>query len=144
MVVHMLTVFAGASLVTGISATGVSAQAHHKPRSVPRAPEYSQRSDLGLRAQSVLTQVVKSPAANNGAPSVLKYGDGRADGKQSLGGSGELIEFTSPALSTKLAGIRIHGSRYGETQPPRESFLIYFLSQDQTRVLHTELAPYSG
>ncbi len=31
------------------------------------------------------------------APRTLKYGDGQAEGKQSLGGSGELIEFTLPA-----------------------------------------------
>jgi RNA polymerase sigma factor (sigma-70 family) len=76
---------------------------------------------------------------------VLKYGDGRADGKRSLGGSGHLIEFSTPSESNgaKLAAVRVHGARYGTTRPPEESFLVYILSPDRTHVLHTELAPYS-
>lgn len=73
----------------------------------------------------------------------LKYGDGKADGKQSLGGTGQLIEFVGPSGGTKLAGLRVHGSRYGMPQPPDESFLIYFLSPDRMQILHTEMAPYS-
>ena len=72
---------------------------------------------------------------------VLKYHDGEAEGTQSLGGSGEMIEFTAPADS-KVAGLRIHGSRYGSPRPPDEEFLIYFLSPDRRRILHTEMAPY--
>jgi hypothetical protein len=82
-------------------------------------------------------------AVADDAREILKYGDGKAEGKQSLGGSGEMIEFTLPADTGKAAGVRIHGSRYGAPQPPRESFLIYFLSQDQKRILHTEMAPVS-
>ena len=37
----------------------------------------------------------------------------------------------------------IHGSRYGQPQAPKESFLIYFLNKDRTRIVHTEMAPYS-
>jgi RNA polymerase sigma factor (sigma-70 family) len=74
---------------------------------------------------------------------VVKYSDGQADGKKSLGGSGEMIEFSMPAGYSKVVGIRIHGSRYGHPQPPEESFLIYFLNHDRTRVLHTQMAPYS-
>ncbi len=73
----------------------------------------------------------------------LKYGDGQADGKQSLGGSGEMIEFTLPKDSGRIGGMRIHGSRYGMPQAPDESFLIFFLSQDRKHILHTEMAPYS-
>jgi hypothetical protein len=87
--------------------------------------------------------LVCAPApAQEGMP-VLKYGEGRADGKQSLGGSGEMIEFTLPEGGPKVAGLRVHGSRYGPPQPPEESFLIYFLSPDRGRILHTEMAPYS-
>ena len=79
-------------------------------------------------------------------PATLKPGDGRADGKQSLGGSGEMIEFTLPretAKTARVAGLRIHGSRYGTLQAPNESFLIFFLDQEGKRILHTEMAPYS-
>lgn len=80
-------------------------------------------------------RVVKPP---QGA-TTLKYGDG----KQSLGGSGEMIKFSLPSENPSIAGLRIHASRYGQAQPPRESFLIYFLSADEKRILHTEMAPYS-
>jgi hypothetical protein len=73
----------------------------------------------------------------------LKYGDGHAEGKQSLGGSGEMIEFILPRDSGKIGGLKIHGARYGMPQAPDESFLIFFLSQDRKRILHTEMAPYS-
>ncbi|MFO0890625.1 MAG: hypothetical protein U0790_15960 [Isosphaeraceae bacterium] len=86
------------------------------------------------------TSLTTSARAQSAA---LKYGDGRADGKQSLGGSGEMIEFTRPSDFGKVGGIRIHGSRYGVPQAPDESFLIYFLSQDRKQILHTEMAPYS-
>ena len=73
----------------------------------------------------------------------LTYGDGTPDGKKSLAGSGELIQFSATAATVKVSGVRIHGSRYGQAQLPRESFLIYFLNEELTRVLHTEMAPYS-
>jgi len=73
----------------------------------------------------------------------LKYGDGQADGKQSLGGSGEMIEFALPRESVRVGGLRIHGSRYGMPHAPDESFLIFFLNQDRKSILHTEMAPYS-
>jgi RNA polymerase sigma-70 factor (ECF subfamily) len=75
--------------------------------------------------------------------STLKYGHGRPDGKKSLGGSGEMIRFTLPVEGAKVGGIRIHGSRYGMPEAPKESFLIYFLSQDLSKVCGTEMAPYS-
>ncbi len=70
-------------------------------------------------------------------------GDGKPDGKRSLGGSGEMIELKMPAGASKVLGVKIHGSRYGLPQAPKESFLIYFLNGDRTRILHTEMAPYS-
>jgi RNA polymerase sigma-70 factor (ECF subfamily) len=74
---------------------------------------------------------------------VVKHDDGQADGKKSLGGSGEIIGFTLPDATSKLAGIRIHGSRYGLPEAPKESFLVYVLSPDMKEVVRTEMAPYS-
>src|SRR5262245_24661632 len=88
---------------------------------------------LGLLSSAAL-------ATAGDGPRTLKYGDGRADGKQSLGGSGELIEFSLPSGASKVAGVRIHGSRYGPPEAPDESFLIYFLAPDRNRVVATEMA----
>src|ERR1700689_1505065 len=58
---------------------------------------------------------------------VLKYGDGKPDGKKSLGGTGEMIRFELPEGVTAVRGIKIHGSRYGYPQAPKENFEISFL-----------------
>src|SRR5262245_21065400 len=71
----------------------------------------------------------------------VKYSDDTADGKQSIGGSGPMIEFELPSKTAKIAGLRIHGARYGSPQPPKESFLVYFLNQDRSRIINAEMAP---
>lgn len=73
---------------------------------------------------------------------MLKYHDGKAEGKKSYGGSGEMIEFSMPDGFTKLAGVSIFGSRYGMPQPPQEDFTIYVMDETHSTVLHTETAPY--
>lgn len=95
------------------------------------------------RLLAALIGIVLAGGFANEQGTALKYHDDQPDGKQSLGGSGELIEFTRPAEQTKLAGLRIHGSRYGAAAAPEEDFLIHVLSTDRKRVLHTELAPYA-
>jgi RNA polymerase sigma-70 factor (ECF subfamily) len=92
---------------------------------------------------AVCLQVCFAVALADDELPTVKYGDGEADGKQSLGGSGELIEFTLPGGANKVAGLRIHGSRYGLPDAPEESFLIYFLTADRERILATEMAPYA-
>ena len=97
-----------------------------------------QRVMLVILASIVL--VASAVAATS--VSVLKSGDGKPDGKKSLGGSGEMIKFSLAAGKKKVAGISIHGSRYGYPQAPDEDFLIYILNEDLNEVLHTEMAPY--
>ncbi|MDQ3329079.1 MAG: hypothetical protein M3552_00265 [Planctomycetota bacterium] len=76
------------------------------------------------------------------ADRALKYHDNSADGKKSLGGSGEIIAFGLPG-GGEIAGLRVHGSRYGSPQPPKESFLFYFLNEEMDDVIAARLAPYS-
>ncbi|MEW4530963.1 hypothetical protein [Maioricimonas sp. JC845] len=73
----------------------------------------------------------------------LKYDDGTADGKKSLGGSGEMIRYDFGSDPVAVTGVSIFGSRYGYPQPPDEDFLVYFLSPDERTVLATRMAPYS-
>jgi hypothetical protein len=96
----------------------------------------------GLLAALILSTVAHVEADDDTAQT-LKYGDGAADGKQSFGGSGQLMEFTLPEGKSKIAGLRIHGSRYGSPEAPDEKFLIYFLNANRDRVVATEMAPYS-
>ena len=73
----------------------------------------------------------------------LSYDDNKPDGRKSIAGSGEMIKFTMPEGGTALRAVRIHGSRYGEKKPPEEDFLIYFLSEDMSEIIHTEKVSYS-
>lgn len=94
-----------------------------------------------------LAQNVAAPSANTRTgegrpPALLSYGDGKADGKKSYGGSGHMIRFQMPEGVTKVRGLRIHGSRYGLPQAPDEAFEITFLSDDREETLDTQSAPY--
>jgi len=80
--------------------------------------------------------------ADDETPVNNKYHDNTADGKKSMGGSGELIRFKLPA-GKKLAGIKVHGSRYGHPDAPDEDFLVYILDAEAKEVLSTQLAAYS-
>jgi hypothetical protein len=80
--------------------------------------------------------------ASNASPAVLKYGDGRADGKKSFGGNGQMIRFKLPEGVTSVRGIKIHGSRYGLPQAPDEDFEITFLNENMDEILGSESAPY--
>lgn len=96
---------------------------------------------IGLVAALMLPTLARLEAADT--VTTLKYGDGTPDGKQSFGGSGQLIEFTLPAGKSKVVGLRIHGSCYGSPEAPDEKFMIYFLNADRDRVVATEMAPYA-
>jgi RNA polymerase sigma-70 factor (ECF subfamily) len=93
-----------------------------------------------------LAQQSAGQAGATTAPSVsaqvLKHGDGKADGKKSYGGSGEMIQFTMPEGYNMLTGIRIHGSRYGTPQAPKEDFMVYVMDEEHAKTLYTETAPY--
>ncbi len=73
---------------------------------------------------------------------VLKYHDGNADGRKSLGGSGEVIAFEAPDDGWALRAIRIHGSRYGLAKAPDVDFYIFLTDAGGENILHTETAAY--
>jgi RNA polymerase sigma factor (sigma-70 family) len=168
MLLHKMKALAGALLAIGLVSTGVAVWAGQRP-----AASSLGEQDQALQLQDatpVAATADREPAAQAEIPGAggptdggadfeidadlgesgadeagtsLKYHDGTPDGKKSLGGSGEMIAFTGPTATTNVTGLRIHGARYGNPQPPKESFLIYFLGLDQKRILHTEMAPYS-
>jgi Sigma-70 region 2 len=133
------------AVMVALAGVGVWARQETKVTAV-RAPEQVTRIEESIPVNEIdrpATEELSNDSDAVDIPSSLKYGDGHADGKKSIGGSGELIEFTGAAAAVKVAGVRIHGSRYGQAQAPQESFLIYFLNNDMSRILHTEMAPYS-
>lgn len=73
----------------------------------------------------------------------LKYDDGKPDGKRSIAGTGEMIQFSLPDASQKLRSLRVHCARYGTPQAPDEDAEITIVSEDGTDVIHTEFVPYA-
>lgn len=54
-----------------------------------------------------------------------------------------MIQLELPDGSRLLAGIEVHGSRYGAPAPPDEKFLIYVLNEEMEKIIAVEMAPYS-
>ncbi len=98
---------------------------------------------LRAREPDPVPQRKTASTAAKGAAEVLSYSDGTAENKRSIAGAGEMVSFTLPNPQAKVAGIRLHGVRYGAPRPPKENFMIYFLSEDMTEVEVTKSAPYS-
>lgn len=85
-------------------------------------------------------------AANSGSDqpqTVLKHDDGKADGQKSIAGTGEMVRFELPNKSQKLISLRVHCSRYGTAQPPKENAEFTIVSDDGSEVIHSEPVPYS-
>lgn len=103
-------------------------------------PKYKDMKYLFILIISLVCQSYV-PAATV-AGDVIKYNDGVAEGKRSLGGSGEAIRFTEKGKEV-ISGVRIHCSRYGMDSAPQESALLYLLNDKCDAVIHTELLSYS-
>ena len=73
----------------------------------------------------------------------MKHNDGTPDGRLVIGDSAEAVRFTLPKEHEKIAGVRIHSSRYGGAEAPKEKVVIYILNSDCTEILNSQLAPYS-
>lgn len=74
---------------------------------------------------------------------IVKYGDGKPDGKKSIAGTGKVIKFTLPDESQKLRGLKIHCARYGYPKAPNENIKITIVSDDGKKVVHTKMVPYT-
>lgn len=94
--------------------------------------------------------IAADPPATAPAPSapfmptnkILKYHDGKSEGKRSIGGSGQMIQFTVPEGYANLTAISIFGARYGTPQAPDDDFTISILDEDRANTLDTQTAPY--
>lgn len=90
------------------------------------------------------TDEQESDSPNVSKPAVaIKYGDGKADGKKSLGGTGEMIRFELPNKSQKVRGLRIHAARYGQAKAPDEDVEITFEDDQRNEIVDTRSVPYS-
>lgn len=111
---------------------------------VSSGPLEAEAAALRTDNDIALVEAADSEAEGDGKPQlILKYGDGKANDKRSLAGTGEAIRFTLPDSSQKLRNLRVHSSRYGYPKPPDEDAEITIMSEDGTDIVHTEFVPYS-
>ena len=112
------------------------------PGSGPSAASEQNDELAGPRVAQNTPPAAQGASREKRPPTILSYGDGKADGKKSYGGNGHMIRFELPEGVTKVRGIRIHGSRYGVPQAPNEDIEITFLSEDREEILDSQGAPY--
>lgn len=98
---------------------------------------------LSIILTLLLTSALASADKKEKPKLILKYSDGKADGKKSIAGTGEMIKFTLPEKTQQLKGIQVHCSRYGYPKAPKEDVEITIVSEDESDVIHTEMVPYS-
>lgn len=75
-------------------------------------------------------------------PRDLAWDDGKTTGKRSIAGGGHAVTFDAPGPGWYLTQVNIYGSRYGQTQPPKEDFSVWLCDEDG-RVIREFLFPYS-
>ena len=160
MVLQKLKVALGLILAAAMTAAGAGVWAQQAlqadleaPLEKATAPTIEEENPLLTEVEPALfvegeegDESAEDQKSDSGTPGKIidgSLGDGKPDGKRSLGGSGEMIELAMPDGASKVLGVKVHGSRYGQPEAPKESFLIYFMNQNRTRILHTEMARYS-
>ncbi len=120
-----------------------TANAEATERVLPPVVTLTGKSSVVLLAQAE-TEPNTTDESENGKPVLLlKYGDGKPDGKKSIGGTGEMIHFELPNTQQKVKALRIHASRYGTPQPPDEDIDITFVSDDETEIIDSQTVPYA-
>jgi RNA polymerase sigma-70 factor (ECF subfamily) len=72
----------------------------------------------------------------------LAHDDGKMAGKSSIAGGGHAVKFEAPGEGWTVTAIKLHGSRYGYPQPPKEDFHVY-LCDDQFQTIAEFPFPYS-
>jgi RNA polymerase sigma-70 factor (ECF subfamily) len=65
----------------------------------------------------------------SGKPQELKRDDGKPAGKKSFP-MGHAVAFEAPGDAYYMTSVRIHGARYGYTQPPKEDFHVTLCDAD--------------
>lgn len=114
------------------------ALAGQEPRRNTTSPAPPEPRRAGANPDVTLLASNLAPAADSRG-----YHDGTPDGRKSIAGTGEMIQFTAPGETATLRGIRLHCARYGHPQPPKENVKVYLVGEDTSDILHTELVPYA-
>ncbi len=73
----------------------------------------------------------------------LSHDNGKMAGKSSINGGGHAVRFKVDGDSSCVTSVSLHGSRYGEARPPKESFQIWICDVN-FKPIATFRFPYSS
>jgi hypothetical protein len=73
----------------------------------------------------------------------LKHDDGKMASKSSMAGGGHAVRFEVDNDSSYVTSVSLHGSRYGEPRPPRDSFSVWICDENFKQIT-TFKFPYSS
>ena len=74
---------------------------------------------------------------------LIRYDDGKSDGKRSIAGAGHAVVFKTPPGAWAVDSIQMYGSRYGAAESPKEDFSIFILDKDFNIIKQID-KPYSA
>jgi len=87
------------------------------------------------RAVSRTKAVVVPAGSLTGEPVLLKFDDGREDGKKSIAGGGHARRFASPGGGDwYLRAVHVYGARYGHPKAPNENMTIALCDKDMATI----------
>ena len=104
---------------------------------VAEGPFVLKRPGSSFQARTV------KPTELMGAGVERAHDDGKPAGKGSIAGGGHAVGFAVEGGSWYLTGVRIHGSRYGMPQPPREDFHVWLCDEEFKKVAEFSF-PYAS
>jgi len=84
----------------------------------------------------------ESEAASKGESRELAHDDGTMAGKRSMAGTGHAVRFEVDGDSWYVTSVKLHGSRYGYPQAPREDFHVWICDEKLKRIAELKF-PYS-
>ena len=73
----------------------------------------------------------------------LKHDDDKMAGKRSIAGGGHAVKFEVDNDSSYVTSVSLHGSRYGEARPPKESFSVWICDENFKQIAKFKF-PYSS
>jgi len=78
----------------------------------------------------LLWNTVASAAPAGGEGREVAHDDGAMAGKRSIAGGGHAVRFEAPGDGWCVTAVKLHGSRYGYPQAPKEDFHVWICDKE--------------
>lgn len=124
----------------GVFVGWAKSTAPHSTLGLPRGEERPAGSGREWMIRAVLT---RKPLRDAVKEMVLRFDDGEMAGRQSLGGSGHVVEFRKPSGTWWIESILLHGQLYGGGYDPKTTDFDFAIATPKMNPLHEQTASYA-